>query len=71
MPACLQTTGDDDCRKESFPLMQEGAPLPMPSTGLSKEGKHLITSAAASSRPVHGTLSGKAMQGKQISGAAT
>lgn len=43
----------------------------MPSTGLSMEGKHLITSCgAASSRPIHGTLSGKAMQGKQISGAA-
>lgn len=50
--------------------MQEGAPLPMPSTGLSMEGKHLITSGVASARPVHITLSGKAMQGKQISSGA-
>jgi len=64
MATCPQGTGDDDCRKQSFLLMQEGAPLPMPSTGPSMEGKHLIASSGA--RPIHVTLFGKAMQGKQI-----
>lgn len=47
--------------------MQEGAPLPMPSAGLIMEGKQLIASSgAASTCPIHGTLSGKATHEKQI-----